>query len=214
MNTPRFAAAALISALAAAPAFSQPVLTPISMGPAGTGQCVIGSEGCGSAGSAMDPISEGALVGLGQSMIPALGAPHTSASGSAAGGAAAKKAPSIAKTTGDAEDPGADLVAIGGQIINPLGGAAPGRGANGLALGAVAATSQPTRQATFDTHIDGSPVPTPTSAKATGLSYIHSQKVESTIGGNATAFGTDPKLSAGDADFGSGGTRASANGSR
>ena len=210
MNTPRFAAAALL--LAAAPAFSQPVLTPISMGPAGTGQCVIGSEGCGSAGSAMDPISEGALVGLGQSMIPSLGAPHSSASGSAAGGAAAKKAPSVAKT-GDAEDPGADLVAIGGQIINPLGGAAPGRGANGMGLGAVAAAAQqPTRQATFDTHIDGSPVPTPTSAKATGLSYIHSQKVESTIGGNATAFGTDPKLSAGDGDFGSGGTRATSNG--
>jgi hypothetical protein len=207
MNTPRFAVAALL--LAAAPALCQPVLTPISMGPAGTGQCVIGSENCGAAGSAMDPISEGALVGLGQSMVPALGPSHA-ASGSAAGGAATKKAPSVARTTGD-EDPGTDLVAIGGQIINPLGGAAPGRAANGMTLG-VAAAQQPARAATFDTHIDGSPVPTPTSAKATGLSYTHNQKVEATIGGNGAAFGTDPKLSAGDGDFGSGGTRASSNG--
>lgn len=211
MNTPRFAVAVLSSALAAAPAFSQPLM-PVSMGPAGAGQCVLGSEGCGSAGSIMDPLSEGTLMGLGQSMIPPLGNSSVAA-GSASGGAAAKKAPSVAPKSTNEEDPGTDLVAIGGQIINPLGGAAALHPANGMNL-PISAAQQPARSATFDTHLDGSAIPTPTSAKATGLSYVHSQKVESTIGGNANAFGSDPKLSAGDADFGSGGTRATANGSR
>jgi hypothetical protein len=204
MNTPRLAVAALLSAFAAAPAFSQTApLTPITQGPAGPGQCVLGSEGCGvAAGSAMDPISEAALVGIGQRAVPVVNMP-------AQRSLAEKKAPPVAAKTIEDQDP-ADLVAIGGQIINPLAGAATFKGASAMGLGSSAAGS---RQATFDTHVDGSVTAAP-AVKATGLSYTRSVQVQDTLTGKEAAFGSDPKLSAGDAEFGSGGFGASSNGSR
>lgn len=217
MNTPLFAFAALVSALAAAPAFSQAAepMIPIPMGPAASGQCVIGSEGCGLArGAAMDPVGEAALVGLGQRAVPTLG-------GDAAAKAAERKAAAAAikiPDASDAADSATDLVAIGGQIINPLASQTPFRSATGMSLGASAAAAEASslrpRQATFDTRVDGSGIGTPQAGKAAGLSYIQSQKVEAALGGKGNAFGTDPKLSAGDADFAAGGTRASSNGSR
>ena len=209
MNTPRLAAA-LITALAA-PAFCQTApLTPISMGPAAAGQCVIGSAGCGLArGASFDPVAEDALVGLGQRAVLTL---RTDAPGSAA----SEKRPPLAapkpQDAADAANTGTDLFAIGGQIINPLGGAAPLRGATGMGLGASA--SGAARQATFDTHLDASGTAPVSVAKATGLSYVHSEKVEASLTGKSAAFGSDPKLSAGDADFAPGGFGAASNGSR
>ena len=210
MNAPRLAFAALLSA-AAGPAFCQNApLTPITMGPAAAGQCVIGSEGCGLArGAAFDPVAEDALVGLGQRAVPTLRTDFP-------GRAAAETKPSLPavkpQDVSDAPNAGADLFAIGGQIINPLGGAAPLRAAAGTNLGASASAAA--RQATFDTHVDASGTAPAPVAKATGLSYVQSQKVEASLGGKAGAFGSDPKLSAGDADFSAGGFGASSNGSR
>jgi hypothetical protein len=213
MNAPRFAAAALISALAA-PAFAQTAaLTPIPVGPAAAGQCVIGSESCGLArGAAMDPVGEAALVGLGQSMVPPLGGDSSGRSAADKKTAPSTKTPDLSESA----DAGTDLVAIGGQIINPLGAGAPVfRSATGMNLNASAAAAEGAsmrpRQATFDTHVDGSAIPTPSAAKPTGLSYTQMQKVEATLGGKGAAFGTDPKLSAGDGDFSAGGTRAAPN---
>ena len=210
MNTPRFAVAAMISALSAAPAFSQP-LSAVPAVPAPSAQCMIGAPGCGaSLGSIMDPMAEGALVGLSQSMVPPLGGGSD---------AAAKKAPPVAiRTTNDPElaDAGTDLVAIGGQIINPGGSAAPFHSATGMNLGAsaaaaAAAANRPS-QAAFDTHVDGSGIAAPVASKVSNLSFVKAQKAEAAIEGKGAAFGNDPKLSAGDADFGAGGTRASSNG--
>jgi hypothetical protein len=207
MNTPRFAAV-LISALAAAPAFSQTApLTPISMGPAAAGQCIIGSEGCGLArGALFDPVAEDALVGLGQRAVLTLRteSPRQIATEKPAPLAAPKP-----QDASDAANSGTDVFAIGGQIINPLGGAAPLRGATTMNLGASASASA--RQATFDTHLDASGTAPAPVAKATGLSYVQSQKVEAALTGKAAAFGSDPKLSAGDADFSAGGFGASSN---
>ena len=213
MNTPRFAAAALISALAAAPAFSDIPLTPITMGPAASGQCVVGSDGCGLAkGASMDPVGEAAIVGLGQRAVPTIG-------GDASAKLAERKAAAAAPKAADPAEAAdiTDLVAIGGQIINPAGaGAPPFHSATGMNLSASAAAAEGAsmrpRQATFDTHVDGSAIPTPTVGKATGLSYIQSQKVQATLGNKGAAFGTDPKLNAGDAGFGAGGTSASSDG--
>ena len=211
MKNPLFALAALLS-LAAAPAFSEP-LVPVPMGPAASGQCVIGSEGCGLArGAAMDPVSEAVIVGLGQRAVPTIGG-EASAKAAKMAAAAAKPA-----NTGDAAADSTDLVAIGGQIINPVGGQTPFHSATGMNLGAAAAgaegSSMLPRQATFDTHVDGSGIAAAKVGKATGLSYVQSQKVESVIGAKTDPFTGDPKLNAGDADMGAGGTRASSNGSR
>jgi hypothetical protein len=194
---------ALISALAAAPAPAQNApLIPILKGPAAPGQCVIGSAGCGLAG-AMDPIAEGALVGLGQRAVLSLDGDVAERS------PAAKKAPPVAPPR-IADDPdadaGADLIAIGGQIINPLPATTQPRVAS--------AQAAPARLTTFDTRVDASPISGGQVPKATGLSYFQSQKVEATLKGKGAAFGNDPKLSAGDADFAPGGFRATSNGSR
>ena len=191
MNAPRLAFAALLPALAAAPAFSQNApLIPVAMGPAASGQCVIGSAGCGLArGAAMDPVAEDALVGLGQRAVPTISLPE-------------KKAPPIAaKDDSDAAGSETDLAAIGGRIINPLGPAA----ASGADLGAAPANPA----AAGASEIEPAPV-----AKATGLAYTHSLKVEASLGGKESTFSGDPKLSAGDADFAPGGFGASTNGSR
>lgn len=208
MKTPLFA---VLLALAV-PAFAEPLL-PIPMGPAGSGQCVIGSNGCGLAqGAAMDPVSEAAIVDLGQRAVPTIGG------GSAA--RAAKLAAALAKAPdlSDAADTSTDLVAIGGQIINPGGAQTPFHSATGMNLGSVAAAAEGSsmlpRQATFDTRVDGSGIASVKPGKASGLSYIQSQKVEAAIGAKTDPFSGDPKLNAGDADMSAGGTRASANGSR
>jgi hypothetical protein len=214
MTTPRFAAAALISVLAAAPSFADIPQTPIIMGPAVSGQCVVGSDGCGLAkGASMDPVGEAAIVGLGQRAVPTIGIDAAAKLAEKKAAAPAAKAPDPA----DAADL-TDLVAIGGQIINPgAAAAAPFRSATGMNLGASAAAAEGAsmrpKQATFDTHVDGSGINTaPQVGKISGLSYTQSQKVETTLKGKGSAFDADPKLSAGDADFGAGGTRASSNG--
>jgi hypothetical protein len=164
---------------------------------------VIGSEGCGVApGASMDPVSEAALVGLGQRAVPTLNTPAPRI-------VAEKKPSSLAAKTPEDSSP-ADLLAIGGQIINPLAGASPFKSTSAAGLGSSASG----RQATFDTHIDASGTSAAPVAKATGLSYVRSVKVEESLTGKEAAFGSDPKLSAGDADFGSGGFGASSNGSR
>ncbi len=131
-------------------------------------------------------------MGLGQSMIPALDAPSSPAS---------KKAPPIAaKTPTDSDSAdAADLVAIGGQIINPNGAfhSSTGMNLSASAAAAVAGSMLP-HQARFDTHIDASGTAPAGVAKATNLSYVHSQNVEAALGGKEQAFGTDPKLSADD----------------
>jgi hypothetical protein len=207
MKNPLFAFAALLS-LAAAPAFSEPLMA-IPMGPAGSGQCVIGSDGCGLArGAAMDPVAEAVIVGLGQRAVPSLGGDSVAKANKMTNAAA--KAPDAPDTT--------DLVAIGGQIINPIGGQTPFHSATGMNLGASAAAAEGSsmlpHQATFDTHVDGSGIEAAHAGKATGLSYVHSQKVEAVVGAKTDPFSGDPKLNAGDADMGAGGTRASSNGSR
>jgi hypothetical protein len=211
MKSPLFAVAALLTALAA-PAFSEPLM-PIPMGPAGSGQCVVGSDGCGLArGAAMDPVSEAVIVGLGQRAVPTLG-------GDAAAKAAKLAAAAPAKPVDtDVAGTSTDLVAIGGQIINPSGSQTPFHSATGMNLGAAAAAAEASsnlpRQATFDTRVDGSGIASAKPGKATGLSYIQSQKVEAAIGAKTDPFSGDPKLNAGDADMSAGGTRASSNGSR
>ena len=170
MNTPRFAFAVLLSALAA-PAFSQNApLTPVSTGPAAPGQCVLGATGCGQPrGSAMDPVSENALVGLGQRTAPSLGAP-----------AEKKAAPTAAKIADDPDYSVTDLAALGGQIINPSGAMAP------FSQHPAAPSDQADLGAPSDAAgITAAPVPTPS-----GFSYIHSQKVEATTGEKGTALGT------------------------
>ena len=195
MNAPRLALAALLSALTSASSPAQPLI-PVPMGPAGAGQCIIGSSACGLARDAvMDPVSEAALVQLGQEAVPSLGTPRYAP-------------PAVAASSESAEeDSGTDLIALGGQIINPAGASAPLRG-----TGLTAAS--PARQATFDTRVDGTPIALEPAPKPAGLSYVHSLKVESIIGGKGAAFGNDPKLSAGDANFAPGGFGASPNGSR
>ena len=204
MKTPLFAVLLSLATAAAA----EP-LVPVPMGPAASGQCVIGSDGCGLArGAAMDPVSEAVIVGLGQRAVPTIGG---ESSAKAAKMAAAAKAPDAAPDT-------TDLVAIGGQIINPLGAQTPFHSATGMNLGASAAAAEASsnlpRQGTFDTHVDGSGIAAARPGKATGLSYVHTQKVEAAIGAKTDPFSGDPKLNAGDADMGAGGTRASSNGSR
>jgi hypothetical protein len=209
MKNPLFA---VLFSLAAIPAFSEPLL-PIPMGPAGSGQCVIGSEGCGLArGASMDPVAESVIVGLGQRAVPTIGG-ESAAKAAKIAAAAAKSA-----NTADAPADTTDLVAIGGQIINPLGARTPFHSATGMNLGAAAAAAEGAsnlpRQATFDTRVDGSDIAAARPGKATGLSYIQSRKVEGAIGAKTDPFSGDPKLNAGDADMGAGGTRASSNGSR
>lgn len=212
MKTPLFAVLlSLASAAAADP------LLPIPMGPAGAGQCVIGSDGCGLArGASMDPVGEAVIVGLGQRAVPTLGgdAVEKAAKLAAAQIAQAVKAPETTDIAGSATD----LVAIGGQIINPGGSATPFRSATGMNLGAAAAAAEGSsmlpKQATFDTRVDGSGIASAAPAKASGLSYIHSQKVEAVVGAKTDPFAGDPKLNAGDADMAAGGTRASSNGAR
>ncbi|HXS99992.1 MAG TPA: hypothetical protein VN915_04920 [Elusimicrobiota bacterium] len=210
MKTPLFAA---LLALAAS-AFADP-LVPIPMGPAGAGQCIIGSDGCGAPrGSAMDPVGEAVIVGLGQRAVPSLGGDALEKAAKMIAAQQAAKAPAAEDVAGSATD----LVAIGGQIINPGGSAAPFRSATGMSLGAAAAAGEGSsmlpKQATFDTRVDGSAIAAAAPAKATGLSYVHSQKVEAVVGAKTDPFAGDPKLNAGDAEMGAGGTRASSNGAR
>lgn len=209
MKTPLFA---VLLALAAS-ASADPLI-PIPMGPAASGQCVIGSDGCGVArGAAMDPVSEAVIVGLGQRAVPSLGGDALEKAEKMVAAQAAKTAPAE-----DVAGSATDIAAIGGQIINPGGSAAPFRSATGMNLGAAAAAAEGSsmlpKQATFDTHVDGSAVASASPAKATGLSYVHSQKVEAVVGAKIDPFGSDPKLNAGDSGLGAGGTRASSNGSR
>lgn len=210
MKTPLLA---VLLALGSA-AFASDPLMPIPMGPAGAGQCVVGSEGCGQPrGAAMDPVGEAVIVGLGQRAVPTLG-------GDAVEKAAKLAAAQLAKTseTTDIAGNATDLVAIGGQIINPGGSQATFRSATGMTLNAAAAAAEGSlgmpKQATFDTRVDGSGLAAAAPAKPSGLSYVHSQKVEAVVGAKIDPFGSDPKLNAGDAGMGAGGTRASSNGSR
>jgi hypothetical protein len=196
--------------LALGPAvFAADPLTPIPMGPAGAGQCVVGSDGCGLArGAAMDPVGEAVIVGLGQRAVPSLGGDAVEKAAKMAA-AQLTKAPEVADIAGTSTD----LVGIGGQIINP--GGTTFRSATGMTLNAAAAAAEGSlgmpKQATFDTHVDGSGIAAAAPAKPSGLSYFHSQKVEAVVGAKVDPFGGDPKLNAGDAGMSAGGTRASAN---
>jgi len=209
MKTPLFA---VLLALAAS-ASADPLVA-IPMGPAGAGQCVIGAEGCGVArGAAMDPVGEAVIVGLGQRAVPSLGGDALEKAAKMIAAQQAPKAPAE-----DIAGSATDLVAIGGQIINPGGAQAPFRSATGMSLNAATAAAEGSsmlaKQATFDTRVDGAGIASAAPAKASGLSYLHSQKVEAVVGAKVDPFGVDPKLNAGDSDMAAGGTRASSNGSR
>jgi hypothetical protein len=105
-NTPRLALAGLLATLSAA-AFAQPLAQAPNNNP-----CLAGAGGCASGGGIMDPMTEGALIGLGEPMIPN----------------ALPRAPKIAASkmeTAPAVDETEAVAQLGvgiGGIINPSGG--------------------------------------------------------------------------------------------
>lgn len=195
MKTPRLAFAFLFSA--AAPALAQTTpLTPITIGPAASGQCVVGTGSCGApSGSAFDPVFEGSLVRIGQQAVPTLNTE--------------RRAASVAAKTASDETPesATDIAALGGQIINPNAGTF--KSATSFGLGASATMGA--RQSTFDTHLDATGTTPEPVAKAQNLGYYKSVKIEESLTGKENSFGADPKMSAGDSDFAPSGTGASSN---
>ncbi|MFI5361696.1 MAG: hypothetical protein ACHQ49_06980 [Elusimicrobiota bacterium] len=196
MKTPRLAFAVLLAA--AAPALAQTSLTPITMGPPATGQCVVGTGSCGVPfGGTMDPVFEGSLVRLGQQAVPTLNTE--------------RGAPPVAAKTASDETPesATDIAALGGQIINP--GAASSSFGRATSFGLGPSASVGARQSTFDTRIDATGTTPEPVAKAQNLGYYKSVKIEESLTGKEQSFGADPKMSAGDSDFTPSGTGASAN---
>jgi hypothetical protein len=233
-TSPSLAFAAVLALAAACPsAFAEEttsdgriIVSPDSSAPLLPNMCVAGSEGCTPAASprtaravapdALDPTTEAVLVEMGAPNTPSKETGAAAAKAARALIASASLTTNSGRDAGTGDESGTDYSGIGSKIINPNAGAAAARleAAQPAAFVRLEPSAGPAR-------IDASAQPR-TFTKASGFSYVRSQKIEAATGERGTGFGTlvndfksgvsDPKLKGANEDLTPGGTRASSNG--